>query len=124
MPKRILIVDDSQVVRKALRRMLERNIGWVVCGDASDGREGVEKAQELMPDLVVLDLSMPVMNGLEAARELKRTLPSVPSLMFTNYRTDSVRKAALSAGVSAIVSKSDSVEALVTSIRALLGPVS
>jgi DNA-binding NarL/FixJ family response regulator len=64
-------VDDSPVVRNTLRQTLERQRGWEVCGEAADGREAIEKAQQLKPDLVVLDLSMPVMNGLEAARELK-----------------------------------------------------
>ena len=124
MPKSILIVDDSPLIRKTLRETLERIKDWEVCGEAADGREAVAKAQQLKPGLVVLDLSMPVMNGLEAARELKRLLPSVPLLMFTNYGTDYLEKEALSAGVGAVVSKSDSVEALVSGIQALLGPVS
>jgi len=124
MPKWILIVDDSPAVSKTLRQMLERHKGWAVCGEAANGREGVERAQQLKPDLVLLDFSMPVMNGLEAALELKRLMPSVPLLMFTNYGTDYLEKEALSAGVSAVVSKSDSVEALVSAIQALLGPVS
>lgn len=84
MPKRILIVDDSAVLRKTLRQTLERHDGWEVCGEAANGREGVEKAQRLKPDLILLDSSMPALNGLEAARQLKRLLPSVPLLMFTN----------------------------------------
>jgi DNA-binding NarL/FixJ family response regulator len=123
-PKRILIVDDSAVVRKTLRQTLERHDGWEVCGEAANGREGVEKAQQLKPDLILLDSSMPVMNGLEAARQLKRLLPSVPLLMFTNYGTDYLEKEALSAGVTALVSKSESVEVLVSRIQALLEPVS
>ena len=121
--KSILIVDDSPVLRKTLRQTLERHKGWKVCGEAADGVEGIAKAQELKPDLVLLDFSMPVMNGLVAARELKRLLPSVPVLMFTNYGTDYLEKEALSAGVRAVVSKSDSVE-LVSSIQRLLGPKS
>jgi DNA-binding NarL/FixJ family response regulator len=121
MSKCILIVDDSPAVSKTLRQMLERHKGWEVCGEAVNGREGVEMAQQLKPDLILLDFSMPVMNGLEAALELKRLMPSVPLLMFTNYGTDYLEKEALSAGVSAVVSKSDS-EALVSAIQALLGP--
>jgi len=78
MPKCILIVDDSAVVRKTLRQTLEWQKGWEVCGEAANGRDGIETAQRLKPDLVLLDFSMPVMNGLEAARELKRLLPYVP----------------------------------------------
>jgi DNA-binding NarL/FixJ family response regulator len=121
LPKRILIVDDSSPVRTALRQTLEGQDGWQVCGEAANGREGVKLAQELKPDLVLLDFSMPVLNGLEAARELKQLSPSLPLLMFTNYGTDYLEREALIAGVSAVVSKSDSTEALISSVRALLG---
>jgi DNA-binding NarL/FixJ family response regulator len=85
--KCILIADDSPVIHKTLRQTLEREDAWEVCGEAADGREAIEKAQRLKPDVVVLDLSMPVMNGLEAARELKRMSPSLPLVMFTNFDT-------------------------------------
>jgi DNA-binding NarL/FixJ family response regulator len=116
-------VDNSPVVRKTLRQTLERQRGWEVCGEAADGREAIVKAQQLKPDLVVLDLSMPVMNGLEAARELRRLLPSVPLVMFTSFRTAHLTQEALSAGVSAVVSKAEP-GGLVDGIQALLGPVS
>jgi chemotaxis response regulator CheB len=64
LPKRILIVDDNPVIRDTLREVLEQESGWEVCGEAANGREGIEKAQQLKPDLIVLDLSMPVMNGI------------------------------------------------------------
>ena len=123
MPKRLLIVDDSPIIRKMLRETFELQEGWEVCGEAVDGREGVEKAQQLKADLIVLDLSMPVMNGLEAARELSRLLPSVPVLFYTNYETPQLKQEALSAGVRAVVSKSESVGALVSSIQDLLAAV-
>jgi two-component system, NarL family, nitrate/nitrite response regulator NarL len=94
-----------------------------VSGEASNGREAIEKAQQLKPDLVVLDFSMPVMNGLEAARELKRLLPSLPLVMFPNFTSPQLSKEVLSAGVSAVVSK-DKLEGLVHTIQALLEPVS
>jgi len=122
-PKRLLIVDDSPIIRKMLRETFELQEGWEVCGEAVDGREGVEKAQQLKADLIVLDLSMPVMNGLEAARELSRLLPSVPVLFYTNYETPQLKQEALSAGVRAVVSKSESVRALVSSIQDLLAAV-
>jgi DNA-binding NarL/FixJ family response regulator len=121
--KYILIVDDSPIMRKTLRETLERNDGWEVCGEAADGREGIEKAQLLKPDLIVLDLAMPVMNGLEAARELTRLLPYVPLLMFTSYETAHLKREALSAGVRTIMSKSESIGALISSIQALFEPV-
>jgi len=122
-PKRLLIVDDSPIIRKMLRETFELQEGWEVCGEAVDGREGVEKAQQLKADLIVLDLSMPVMNGLEAARELNRLLPSVPVLLYTNYETPQLKQEALAAGVRAVVSKSESVGALVSSIQDLLAAV-
>jgi DNA-binding NarL/FixJ family response regulator len=122
-PKRLLIVDDSPIIRKMVREAFELQEGWEVCGEAADGREGVEKAQQLKADLIVLDLSMPVMNGLEAARELSRLLPSVPVLLYTNYETPQLKQEALSAGVRAVVSKSESVGALVSSIQDLLAAV-
>lgn len=124
MSKTILIVDDNPAIRKILREMLEREAGWKVCGEASNGREGIEKAQQLHPDVVVLDLSMPVMNGLEAARELKQLLPSLPVVMFTNFETHHLKQEILSAGIKVIVSKDDSAKALVSSIQALLKPAS
>jgi DNA-binding NarL/FixJ family response regulator len=122
-PKCILIVDDSALIRRMIRETLEQQEGWEVCGEAADGREAIEKAQQLKPDLVVLDLSMPVMNGLEAARELKRLVPSLPLVMFTNFTSPQLSKEALSAGVSAVVSK-DKIEGLIHGIQALLEPVS
>jgi DNA-binding NarL/FixJ family response regulator len=85
-PKFILIVDDSPVVRKAERQTLELQDGWKVCGEAVNGREGIEKAQQLRPDVIVLDLSRPLMNGLEAARELKRLLPFIPHAVVHQFR--------------------------------------
>jgi DNA-binding NarL/FixJ family response regulator len=120
-PKCILIVDDSALIRRMIRETLEQHGGWEVSGEAADGREAIEKAQRLKPDLIVLDLSMPVMNGLEAARELQRLLPSLPLVMFTNFTSPQLSKEALSAGVSAVVSK-DKIEDLVHSIQALLEP--
>ncbi len=125
MPKYVLIVDDSAVVRKRLRELLEEQSGWEVCGEAANGREGIEKAQQLKPDVIVLDLSMPVMNGLEAAQELTRLLPSVPLVMCTSFETTQLKRRALSAGVRTIVSKSESFEGLVSSIQqALLKAIS
>jgi len=123
-PKRILIVDDSPVIRKTLHQTLERQDDWEICGEAANGREGIEKALRLKPDVIVLDLAMPVMNGLDAARELTRRLPSLPLLMFTNFETARLKQEALSAGVRTLVSKSESVGVLINGLRALLGRVS
>jgi len=83
----ILIVDDSAQIRRQLRSCLQQNSSWKVCGEAVDGRDAIHKAEELKPDLIVLDLSMPVMNGFEAARKLKEIRPQVPLLMFATFKT-------------------------------------
>ena len=106
MEKHILIGDDSSLIRETLRRFLEKEDNWIVVGEAANGKETVEKAQKLKPDLVILHLSMPVMNGIQAARELKRLLPALPTVMFTNVATTHLSEMALSAGVSAVVPKS------------------
>ena len=85
MPKRILIADDHESVLRRLRAMLEADPLWQVCGDAVDGREAVEKAAKLEPDLVILDFAMPRLNGLDAASQITKLLPGVPIVMFTMY---------------------------------------
>jgi DNA-binding NarL/FixJ family response regulator len=102
--KCILIADDSPVIRRTLRQTLEREDAWEVCGEATDGREAVEKAQRLKPDVVVLDLAMPVMNGLDAAREIRRLSPALPLVMFTNFSMPQFINEALLAGVRAVES--------------------
>jgi DNA-binding NarL/FixJ family response regulator len=118
--KCILIVDDSPEIRRCLRTLLEEQTGWAVCGEATNGLEGIEKAEQLHPDLIVLDLSMPVMNGLQAARRLKQLMPAVPLVMFTNHAADSLMSEALEAGIVSVKDKSEGVDTLVSSIRRLL----
>jgi DNA-binding NarL/FixJ family response regulator len=116
----ILIADDSVFIREALRNLFEREEDFDVCGEAKDGKEAVEKARELHPDLILLDLSMPVMNGLDAARVLKRLMPEVPVIMFSAYSDSSTEKEARSAGVSALVSKFEHVSVLLGKARSAL----
>lgn len=99
MAKKILIVDDSPSLRKTLRTALKADGGWQ-CFEAVNGKDGVEKAGRFSPELVILDLSMPVMNGLQAARELRRLFPALPLLMFTNFETAHLESEILDAGVS------------------------
>ena len=118
MGKRVLIADDHERVRTMVCSMFTAQ-GFEV-SYAEDGAEAVSKAQELLPNLVVLDLAMPVMNGLEAARSLKALMPSVPLLMFTNNSNVILEKEAKAAGIAAVISKSDSPQLLVQA-WALLG---
>ena len=104
MQKRILIVDDDAVPRHVLRRAFEASSGWEVM-EAASGREAVEKARAFKPDLVVLDLWMPIVNGLEAARVLRRMLPTVPIILLTPCDNKFPEHEAFSAGVTAVISK-------------------
>lgn len=121
MPKRIIVVDDNPAIRRALKNILEFNNGWVVCGEAVDGRDGIEKAQRLNPDLIVLDVSMPVMNGLEAARVLHQIMPGVPLILCSLHTDDVLQREAVNAGVNAVVSKAQNIQSLIDRARELLG---
>ncbi len=117
MPKCILIVDDNAAIRKALRSFFESQSGFEVCGEAGDGAEAVQKAKELKPDLVILDLSMPVMNGLDAARALRRILPGVPLILFTAHKGVIPESEAYAAGITAVVGKGDNLNSLVEQVQ-------
>ena len=92
----------------------------MVCGEAQNGRQGIEQAIRLRPDLIVLDLSMPVMDGFQAARELQRLLPKVPILMFTTFSNPHIEKEAFASGVTAVHSKSMGLEPLYENMQSLL----
>jgi two-component system nitrate/nitrite response regulator NarL len=103
---RILIVDDNLFLRQQLRKLLLAHSGWEVCGEATDGFDAIEKTRQLVPDMVVMDLSMPVMNGLRAAREIRSFAPKTPVLMFSMYLSPHFVHAARDAGARGVVSKS------------------
>ncbi len=123
MAKTVLIVDDNEIIRRGLRELFTAEPDFDMCGEAENGREAIEKAQELHPDLIVLDLSMPVMNGTDAARVLRNLRPTLPLIIFSEYSDALSEAEARSAGVSALVSKSEHVSVLVAKARALLYPV-
>ena len=124
MPARsVLVVDDNPLVRRMLCELFTREGDFDVCGEAENGREGIEKAQLLSPNLIVTDLSMPVMNGLEETRVLKRLMPAVPVILFTAHSDPIVEREAREAGVSAVVSKSEAVAVLITKARGLLDQI-
>jgi len=116
-----MIVDDHAIIRRMVREVFEAE-NWEVL-DAANGAEGIHKAQVVKPGLIILDLSMPMMNGLDAARELKVLMPHIPLFMFTNNAAAIGEKEARAAGISAVISKSDSdgLKQLLARAKALLG---
>src|ERR1700719_159548 len=118
---KILVIDDGDSVRDIIRIFLERE-GFEVCGEAADGVEAIEQAKKLKPDLIVLDLAMPRMNGIEAASVLNHTMPDVPIVLLTLYQNLLGPSLASAIGVKAVIDKTDGMDKLVTCIRSLLQP--
>ena len=116
---RILIADDHEVARKGIRSLLEDHAGWEVCGEARDGREAVECANRLKPDLLLLDLGMPNLNGLDAARQILATTPDARILILTVHDSEQVVREVLAAGARGFVLKSDAGRDLVAAVEAL-----
>ena len=117
---RILVVDDSHFERSVIRSAVEALTKFRVCGEASDGAEAIQKARELRPDLVIMDLAMPLMNGVEAAMVLKNTMPKTPIVLFTLYAEQLRGAISPSFGVTVIVSKTEGLAALIESLERLL----
>jgi DNA-binding NarL/FixJ family response regulator len=118
---RILIVDDHKIVRSGLRRLVERQSGWEVCGEAVNGKEAIEKALALNPDLVLMDISMPVMNGIEATRQMRRLSPRTKVVIVSLHDNKSIAAQAKAAGAVAYVVKASPSEILLRTIAAALG---
>jgi len=116
---RILLADDHERVRKVLRMILEAHAGWQVCGVASNGREAVSLTVKLKPDVAVLDLEMPELNGLEATRQIKEESPEVEVLICSMHDSDEFRRAAFEAGARGYVGKSDAGQYLMEAAEAL-----
>lgn len=120
MTQRILLVDDHEVVRKGIATLLTSR--WEVCGEASDGLEAVSKTAELKPDLVILDLSMPVMSGTAAARRIRSILPETKILFLSMHDSETVAELTRLAGADACVSKRSSAAELHSAVASVLGP--
>ena len=118
-PVRILIADDHEIVREGLRAMIQRQPGWEVCGDVSTGREVVAEAPALNPDIIVMDIGMPELNGLDATRQIKRVLPNTEVLIFTANETEEIVRTVFKAGAKAYLLKSDANQHLIPAIEAL-----
>lgn len=117
---RILIADDHEVVRSGLRSILEAHQGWQVVAEASDGKEAIAKAVETKPDVAVIDYSLPTMNGVEAARQIRARVPTAEVLIFTIHDSDILMSEALEAGARAYLLKSDAKQYLVAAVESLV----
>ncbi|HET7890670.1 MAG TPA: response regulator transcription factor [Candidatus Sulfotelmatobacter sp.] len=116
---RILIADDHEVARHGIRALLEGHTGWDVCAEAKDGREAVELASSVSPDLILLDIGMPNLNGLEAARQILASSPDTPILILTMHDSEQVVREVLRAGARGFLLKSDAGRDLVAAVEAL-----
>jgi CheY-like chemotaxis protein len=116
---KILIADDHEAVRRGLRSAVV-SAGWDLCGEAIHGKEAVEKVEQLSPDLVILDLSMPIMNGLDAAREIRKKAPNVKIVGFTMHESQQVREQTSMIGFHALAAKSAPLGNLLATIKSVL----
>ncbi|MGO4388257.1 response regulator [Microvirga sp. 2YAF29] len=119
MTTRILIADDHDVVRSGVRTILEGHEGWDVIGEARDGKEAIDRAQEMRPDIVILDYGLPLVNGVEATRQIRHRVPGVEVLIFTMHDTDTLVRDVLEAGARGFLLKSDAKQFLVSAVESL-----
>lgn len=116
---RILLADDHDLVRRGLRPLIESEWGWEICGEAKNGREAVAMAEELKPDIVVLDVGMPELNGVDAARQIKRALPGTEILILTGQESEGLVHQILAAGARGYLLKTDAGAQIIPAIKAL-----
>jgi DNA-binding NarL/FixJ family response regulator len=119
MALRIVVADDHDIIRRGLKQLLTAHAGWEVVAEAKTGREAVTVAEQLRPEIVVMDISMPDLNGLEAARRIKKTLPRTEILILTLHFSDQLVREIVEAGVRAYIMKSDADKDLVSAVEAL-----
>jgi DNA-binding NarL/FixJ family response regulator len=119
MPVRILVADDHQVVRTGLRALLESKSGWQVCAEAGNGREAVEKAGQLKPDVAVLDIAMPLLNGVEATRQIRKASPQTEILILTMHDSELLIQEVMEAGAHGYILKDDADRNLIAAVDAL-----
>ena len=117
---RVLIADDHEVMRMGIRNLLQFRSGWSVCAEASNGKEAVDKTLQFHPDVVVMDLTMPVMNGLEAAREIFRVLPQIPIILFSLHVCDDLYQDFQKDGIRGAVAKGDAARDLAQAVETVL----
>jgi len=120
MPARILIADGHEVVRRGLRALLSAHPEWEICAEVANGRDAVEGTRQLKPDLVILDIAMPELNGLGATRQIRKLLPATEILILTVQHSENLVRAVLEAGARGFFLKSDSGRELIAAVEALL----
>jgi len=116
---RILLADDHEIVREGVRALITRQPGWEICGEAATGREAVEQAEKLKPDIVIMDIGMPELNGLDATRQIKRVLPQTEILIFTANETEEIMRHVFKAGARAYLLKLETNKHLIPAIEML-----
>src|SRR5271154_1595803 len=116
---RILVADDHDLMRRGIKALLQSHAGWEVCGEAHTGREAVTKAEELKPDIVILDISMPDLNGVDAAKRIRKSSPDTEVLILSVHYSDQLIRDILEAGVRGYIVKSDSDRDLIIAVEAL-----
>ena len=116
---RILLADDHEMLRRGLRTILTEQPGWEICGEAVDGRQAVEMAQKLRPDVIVMDIAMPELNGLEATRQIRRVMPRAEILVLTFDESEALVREVLNAGARGYVLKNDVSRVLVHAVESL-----
>ena len=119
MPLRILVADDHDLMRLGVRALLGAHEGWEICGEARNGREAITKTELLKPDIVIMDITMPVMNGLEAARRIRKMFPNTELLILSVHYSDQLIREIVNAGVRGFLVKGDSERDLITAVEAL-----
>jgi DNA-binding NarL/FixJ family response regulator len=117
---RILIADDHEVVRRGIVGMLTSRTNWEVCGEASDGREAMQLVEKLKPDLVILDITMPGLNGIDAARQIRKTMPDVKILIYSMHYAERLVQEVFQAGADGYVLKTDAGRHLIQAIESIM----
>lgn len=118
---RILIADDHELMRAGVRAILSPYLLWNICGEAENGRQAVDKVRVLKPDLVIIDITMPVMNGIDAAREIRQIAPAIKIIILTMHESPQLESAALQAGADVVLTKRMAASSLANAIDRLIG---
>ncbi len=118
---RVLVADDHEVMRMGIRSLLQFRDGWSVCAQASNGLEAVEKALRFHPDVIIMDITMPVMNGLEAARQISRSQPHIPVILCSLHVSDDLHPHLQADGIRGAVAKADAARDLAQAVETVLG---